>query len=339
MSKFPAHILLALLCLMSIARLSADAQATSAHLRKPMVNPVDDPGLPNVLIIGDSISIGYTLAVRKLLRGRADVFRPPTNCQYSAHGAANMRGWLGTTKWDVIHFNFGIWDVHCLRNGILVLDQAQFDKNELKRRITTSGYVENLARIIESLKTSDAKLIWASTTPWVSYGDDTKALIARNNSAAAELMKKEGVAINDLYGLALPQAEDWLAEDGVHFRRSGYEQLAKQVAASISAALRPNIVLMIADDMSAKDWGVYGNTFAKTPNIDAAARQGVTFTNAFCSSPVCHPARSVLLTGQEVWRLRDAAIFGGTLHEDITTYVDLLEPAGYDVAYSGKGWG
>jgi N-sulfoglucosamine sulfohydrolase len=102
---------------------------------------------------------------------------------------------------------------------------------------------------------------------------------------------------------------------------------------------RPNILLMIADDMSAKDWGVYGNTFATTPNIDAVARQGLTFSNAFCSSPVCHPARSVLLTGQEVWRLRDAAIFGGTLHKDIPTYVDLLQQAGYDVAYNGKGWG
>lgn len=102
---------------------------------------------------------------------------------------------------------------------------------------------------------------------------------------------------------------------------------------------RPNIILMIADDMSMKDWATYGNTFAKTPNINTVARQGVKFNNAFCGSPVCHPARSVMLTGQEIWRLRDAALFGGTLHKDITTYVDLLGKAGYDVAYSGKGWG
>ena len=106
-----------------------------------------------------------------------------------------------------------------------------------------------------------------------------------------------------------------------------------------SADGRPNILLMIADDMSAQDWGPYGKTFAKTPNIDKLARQGLKFNNAFCNSPVCHPARSVLLTGQEIWRLRDAAIFGGTLQKDIVTYVDLLQQAGYDVAYSGKGWG
>ena len=102
---------------------------------------------------------------------------------------------------------------------------------------------------------------------------------------------------------------------------------------------RPNTLLMIADDMSWKDWGVYGNTFVKTPNIDKAAAEGVLFNNAYCSSPVCHPSRSVLLTGQEIWRLRDAAVFGGTLHKDIDTYVDLLSKAGYDVAFSGKGWG
>jgi arylsulfatase A-like enzyme len=106
-----------------------------------------------------------------------------------------------------------------------------------------------------------------------------------------------------------------------------------------SRAERPNILLMIADDMSWKDWGSYGNEFVKTPNIDKVAKQGVRFSNAYSSSPVCHPARSVLLTGQEIWRLRDAAIFGGTLHQDIDTYVDLLSDVGYDVAYSGKGWG
>jgi len=88
-------------------------------------------------------------------------------------------------------------------------------------------------------------------------------------------------------------------------------------AADMPTPARPNVLLMIADDMSWKDWGVYGNKFVKTPHIDKAAKEGVRFNNAYCSSPVCHPARSVLLTGQEIWRLRDAAVFGGTLHKDI----------------------
>jgi hypothetical protein len=69
---------------------------------------------------------------------------------------------------------------------------------------------------------------------------------------------------------------------------------------SETANERPNILLMIADDMSMKDWGVYGNKFVKTPHIDKLAREGVRFTNAYCNSPACHPARSSLLTGQEI---------------------------------------
>lgn len=66
--------------------------------------PKDDPGLPNVLPIGDSISIGYTVNVRKLLKGKADVFRIPSNGQASDRGLANIKKWLGDRKWDVIHF-------------------------------------------------------------------------------------------------------------------------------------------------------------------------------------------------------------------------------------------
>ncbi len=102
---------------------------------------------------------------------------------------------------------------------------------------------------------------------------------------------------------------------------------------------RPNILLMIADDMSMKDWGVYGNQFVNTPNIDKLAKEGVRFNHAYSSSPVCHPTRSVLLTGQDFWRLRDAAVFAGTLHKDLDIYTHILSKAGYEVAHSGKGWG
>ncbi|NND07236.1 MAG: sulfatase-like hydrolase/transferase [Saprospiraceae bacterium] len=102
---------------------------------------------------------------------------------------------------------------------------------------------------------------------------------------------------------------------------------------------RPNILFMIADDMSMKDWGSYGGEFAKTLNIDKVAKEGIRFTNAFASSPVCHPARSVLLTSQDIWRLRDAAVFAGTLHQDFEIYPDLLKKAVYQIAHQGKGWG
>jgi hypothetical protein len=70
----------------------------------------DDPELPRVLLIGDSVSRGYTQAARNALAGKANVHRAPANCGPTASGLKNMEAWLGDGKWDVIHFNFGIHD-------------------------------------------------------------------------------------------------------------------------------------------------------------------------------------------------------------------------------------
>ena len=193
--------------------------------------------LPNVFIIGDSISMGYTKHVKTLLKGFANVSRPPCNCAHSGVGVNSVQGWLGKTEWDVIHFNFGIWDTHCLYNGQLVRDRSKYKTEDLKRRYTTEQYVENLTAIVAILKKSGATLIWASTTPYVSYGEDTMLLLNKNNTAAQALMDNEGVMIDDLYSLTFPNLKEWQSGDGCHFNGQGYQQLAKSVASSISNAL------------------------------------------------------------------------------------------------------
>ena len=65
----------------------------------------DDPALPRVLLIGDSISIGYTLPTRALLAGKANVHRILTNGGPTPNGLEHLTEWLGSGKWDVIHFN------------------------------------------------------------------------------------------------------------------------------------------------------------------------------------------------------------------------------------------
>ena len=93
--------------------------AVLAEEKKPPVQEGPAAGLPNVLIIGDSISLGYTEQVKKLLKDKANVVHPPCNCQDSGTGVRSMEAWLGKAKWDVVHFNFGIWDTHLLHNGSL----------------------------------------------------------------------------------------------------------------------------------------------------------------------------------------------------------------------------
>jgi lysophospholipase L1-like esterase len=127
------------------------------------------------------------------------------------------------------------WDAHYLHDGQLVraANLSKHKSEDLKRRYTTDQYVENLSKIIDVMKPTGAKLIWASTTPYVTYGEDTKRLLAKNNKAAKALMGKKGVVVNDLYGLALPNLKKWQAKDGCHFTGRGYGELAKQVASNI----------------------------------------------------------------------------------------------------------
>ncbi len=211
------------------------------HLRQPLANPQEDPSLPNVLLIGDSISIGYTVPVRKILEGKANVFRPPTNCAYTSRGVANVKSWLGKRRWDVIHFNWGIWDTHYLHDGKLVgaTGEDKYAPGELKIRATKAQYVQNLKRILAILEGTGAKLIWASTTPIMSRRGERFEHIAQYNRAAAKLMNERGIEIDDLYGLVLPHAAEWQTKDQVHYNELGNSKLGEKVAQCIERSLPP----------------------------------------------------------------------------------------------------
>ena len=179
---------------------------------------VDDPKLPRVLLIGDSVSRGYTLAVRAALAGKANVHRAPENCGPTANGLKKLDVWLGTEKWDVIHFNFGIHD----------------------RGTPLADYESRLAQIIIRLKATGAKLIWASTTP-IPRDDakkQTPESIVERNAVAARLAAQHGCAVNDLFGFITPQLAATQNPNDVHFNARGYEVLGQQVARAVAAALR-----------------------------------------------------------------------------------------------------
>lgn len=240
---FLGLVLTASSCL-SIARADDTSLATGAtqlaeHLKKPFANPQENPSLPNVLLIGDSISIGYTVPVRKLLDGKANVFRPPTNCRYSSFGVANVKSWLGARRWDVIHFNWGIWDTHYLLNGELVRTavESQHAPGELKIRATETQYLDNLKQILAILEKTDAALVWASTTPVMSRTGERFEHIAQYNRAAAKLMNERDIEIDDLYSFVLPHTAKWQTADKVHYNQLGNAELGKKVATCIEKAL------------------------------------------------------------------------------------------------------
>ena len=178
----------------------------------------DDPKLPRVLLIGDSVSRGYTLATRQALAGKANVHRAPENCGPTANGVKKLDIWLGDGKWDVIHFNFGIHD----------------------RATPEADYAERLEQIIARLQKTGAKVIWASTTPVppdTKDGPSVPTAIVQHNEIASKVMQKHGVAIDDLFTFITPHLVEAQNPKDVHFNAKGYDLLGKQVADSIAAVL------------------------------------------------------------------------------------------------------
>jgi GDSL-like Lipase/Acylhydrolase family len=202
-----------------------------------------DPSLPNVLIIGDSISIGYFFEVRKQLAGKANVFRPikdaksPENCSGTLHGVQNIDRWLKGQKWDVIHFNFGLHDLKHVSKD----DPSKPSSNpEDPVQASLEVYTKNMEEIVKKLKATGATLIYATTTPVVP--GCTSPLRepespGKYNEAALKIMTQNKIAVNDLYTFCLPQLDKIQLPKNVHFKDEGSTLLAKEVAQKITDAL------------------------------------------------------------------------------------------------------
>jgi arylsulfatase A-like enzyme len=113
---------------------------------------------------------------------------------------------------------------------------------------------------------------------------------------------------------------------------------------SFAAPARPNIVLILADDLGYGDLGCYGQEKIQTPNIDRLAREGMRFTHFYAGASVCAPSRCVLMTGKHGGRCRvrgnapTAQRHRQSLQAEDTTVTAMLRQAGYATALAGK-WG
>lgn len=202
--------------------------------KDPAFAPVEDViGLPRVLLIGDSISVGYTIPTRVALEGVANVHRIPFNGSDTGVALKNIEPWLASTgsgkKWDVIHFNWGLHDLKHWKDN--KLDLAGPQVNPLPE------YEKNLREIIGKLKATGAKLIFATTTP-VPEGSDGRVAgdELAYNEAAIRVMEANDVPVDDLH--ALVAAQPSLQRDkNVHFTPEGYQVLATQVAVEIKKLL------------------------------------------------------------------------------------------------------
>ena len=207
--------------------------------KNPAMIPVEDiKGLPRVLLIGDSISIGYTVPARDALRGEANVHRPLTNCGPTTRGLEGLSQWLGDTDWDVIHFNWGLHDLKYLGPDNENLQDPKDPKNH--QQVPPKEYEKNLRQLVSQLEKTGAVLIWRNTTP-VPAGSKGRVEgdAATYNDIAKQVMAEHGIEIHDMYGSVKPQMETLMLPNGnVHFTKEGSEKLGNDVADVIMQALK-----------------------------------------------------------------------------------------------------
>jgi acyl-CoA thioesterase-1 len=224
-------LLLSLFLPLALFAQTATPEKGGERKKDPSLAPVTDtPGLPRVLLIGDSISMGYTLPVRELLAGKANVHRIPENGGSTRTGLEKLDAWLGKGKWDVIHFNWGLHDLKHWKDGKMDITGDQVT--------TVEDYAANLKLLVKRLRATGAKLIWATTTPVPEGsagrvpGDDVKY-----NAAAQRVMQEANIPIDDLHAVASARLAELQRPKNVHFTDAGSRALAEKVVESIRAQL------------------------------------------------------------------------------------------------------
>lgn len=186
-----------------------------------------------LLVIGDSISIGYTPFLEKSLAPDILVTHNPGNGGSTVRGVQSVEKWLDNRQWDVILFNFGLHD-------LVYKDSAnKYDVVNGKVSVSLEEYRRNLETIVGILRETTAKLYFVTTTtvPQNSAGRKVEDP-SKYNAVAQEVMKKNGIEVIDLYSASLTIHPQNSKPGNVHYTPEGYELLASYISKVITAATR-----------------------------------------------------------------------------------------------------
>ena len=185
------------------------------------------PGLPRVVLVGDSIRLGYTSQVAERLAGKAVVISPPENGGDSTNVLSHLDEWVLRQKPDVVHLNCGLHDL-------------KRSKADGRYQVELDRYAGNLRRIVACIREgTDAVLVFADTTPILDERharrgaefDRTEADVRKYNAAATALMGELGVPVHDLHWVVEQgNPETMLGPDGTHYTAAGSDRLAEAVA-------------------------------------------------------------------------------------------------------------
>lgn len=190
--------------------------------------------MKNVLLIGDSIRMGYDKTVKKALESKANVVFPECNCQFAQYVFRYFHEWFAGVDgrdFDVIHWNAGLHDV------------LRLFGEEPTTPIEVYGYY--IDRICTRMKKlcPNAKVIFATSTrvneqlmqrDFLRYNKD----IERYNDAAVKIVTKHGFEVNDLYALSATLAPEAMSDAVHYYTPQGTEAFSKRVLEYVENALR-----------------------------------------------------------------------------------------------------
>jgi len=181
--------------------------------------------LKRLVLIGDSIRLGYAPYVVQALAGEYEVISPAANGGTSANVLAHLEEWAVDPRPDVVHLNCGLHDI-----------RREFASGA--RAVEPDAYRCNLDEILSRLVQSGAAVVLATTTP-VNYArhhankgfDRFEEDVQEYNGILRDVARRHGVRINDLYSIIMDAGrDDLLLPDGVHFSPEGYRLLGQEVA-------------------------------------------------------------------------------------------------------------
>jgi isoamyl acetate esterase len=189
--------------------------------------------MKKLVLIGDSIRMGYQPHVLRALAGEMEVWGPETNCQSSREVLANFREWILDAQPDVLHINCGMHDL-------------RIDANTLQQNVPVEEYARNLHAVFEAARAlPQVKLIWATLTPLNEAAHNRERInlrwerdVALYNERAVGIAREYGAAINGLHAAVVAaNREDLLSADGLHFTPEGSAFLAQRVVAAVRGML------------------------------------------------------------------------------------------------------
>ena len=202
--------------------------------------------MKNLLLLGDSIRVGYCNMVKEMLDGKANVFFPEENCRFAQYTLRDLQRWIvNFPEIDVVHWNNGLWDSAHLSvaggddgeaAGVTmkpanVIDNYRYDEEALT---PPDIYEYMLNRVVIRIKQlcPKAEIVFATSTPVVEEEATTiyrsNAEVDLYNEIARKVMKKHNIRVNELgeFAKKLP-AED--RRDWVHYNDEGNQKLAGEI--------------------------------------------------------------------------------------------------------------